>query len=1200
MAPSGGHSQRVRSVKSSMHKQENLRKTAGFVQIKSSLNACLNVDGLGPGSFEDVCSTIKVKNPDLCILIETKRRIEEANSDIEVDGYDLRETNRSDMANDKSGGGLAFYSKKGDGLLFKPHTPNIDDKDMSFVNKERSWLTVESASSQTAICGLYMACQHSDDKFGRWNDLMYLVLKLESAKLRAEGYRIVFIGDFNAHTGNTPGLGVSGNKPDVNQNGRRFFSFLDDTDCCHINGLIRNPGPDQRAVTTGLWTRQRNGFSTILDYAVVSREHASSVVSLEIDDRGKYGGGSDHNWLFLVLTDRFAKKKRGVSDQLRKPSWNIKDDQDWSGYCDSVKKSLGNIVTTSATALHNSICQLLLNSLTSEIGLRESRSRPKNRKLPPSLVSALNERRNLEKLWKTQQSELENLHLSRRTEKMVRDIAASEQSFLTQKRAVSDLFQQFYAAKRSVVLEDCKGNSQKARRNFWAHVSNKCKQSSDISAVISPTSGVLKCEREEIISEVENHLISVFNGSFTKVAQDVRTDQPIHSSEHSYSQNLHKVLPNIDGSATLDKDPSGWLSRDFEDKEVLKIVKQLNNCRAQGWDRIPNEAIKYAPPELITFITMLFNMVKSSGKVPQEWKRGRVVLIHKRGLREVLGNYRPLTVIICISGLYSKVLNARLTCVVEEQRILGEIQNGFRRERCGSDNIFVLDTLLWKARYLRRSVHMAFVDISKAYDSVNRAKLWARLKAMGFGGAFLESLKALYTDDSIVCEVNGLTTRPVYLQTGLRQGCSLSPILFALYISDLGSSLHSSGLGFQLGSVVISSLLFADDIALLAKTAADLLTLLNIVHEQCSSLKLVISTDKSQIVSPTNTEWQLFDDQRAPILSLKQVVSYKYLGTTTFGSMYRTSLNKQKQCIATAGKYKGSCIYVSKNGPDTAAVALCTWSNIGIPAILTGCEMIPFSENSILSIERIQAQIAKFILGVTVSTANICAQTELGLKPFRQLLWEHQLKFFFRVLTLPSSRWVRVALEEHLSGRWSSPYYSYICQLRSNLQLFIVPQSRKILMSHISEKFLMNLNSTVKSLELPALGLVKSLKCSSYVCESSYSSVIAAFKLGNAELGNRAPRAGHLRRSLCPLCPVPSPNSEFHLVMCCSALSAMRSATQISTFITSCHMKNIDLKTTYSLFLNGKNSDGKDVDVNEYLERGKCMEDLRRLWLSLW
>ena len=253
-----------------------------------------------------------------------------------------------------------------------------------------------------------------------------------------------------------------------------------------------------------------------------------------------------------------------------------------------------------------------------------------------------------------------------------------------------------------------------------------------------------------------------------------------------------------------------------------------------------------------------------------------------------------------------------------------------------------------------------------------------------------------------------------------------------------------------------------------------------------------------------------------------------------------------------------------------------------------------------MSIERIQAQVAKFILGVPVSTANVCAQTELGLKSFRQLLWEHQLKFFFRVLTLPSSRWVRMALDDHLSGRWTSPYYSYICQLKSNLQLFTVPQSRKILMSHISERFLMNLNSDVQELELPALGLVRSLKCSSYVCENTYSSVIAAFKLGNADLGNRAPRMGHLRRSLCPLCPVPSPNTEFHLVMCCSALSPMRSATQISTFITACHMKNISLASTYSLFINGKDSNHQNIGLQEYLERGKCMDDLRKLWLSLW
>ena len=101
--------------------------------------------------------------------------------------------------------------------------------------------------------------------------------------------------------------------------------------------------------------------------------------------------------------------------------------------------------------------------MTSQIGLLGARPRTRNRKLPPSLVSALAEKRNPENLWKTQQSELENLNQFRRTEAMASKIAASEQSFLAKKRVVADLFQQFNDVKQSVVLDDCKGNSQKAR-----------------------------------------------------------------------------------------------------------------------------------------------------------------------------------------------------------------------------------------------------------------------------------------------------------------------------------------------------------------------------------------------------------------------------------------------------------------------------------------------------------------------------------------------------------------------------------------------------------------------------------------------------------------------------------------------------------------------------------------------------------------
>ena len=93
-------------------------------------------------------------------------------------------------------------------------------------------------------------------------------------------------------------------------------------------------------------------------------------------------------------------------------------------------------------------------------------------------------------------------------------------------------------------------------------------------------------------------------------------------------------------------------------------------------------------------------------------------------MREILGNYRPITVLIYLAGLYSKVLNDRLIEVTEMHMLLGEIQQGFCNGRCGAENNFDLDTILWKARGSKKPVHMSFIDIAKAYDTVKRDILW--------------------------------------------------------------------------------------------------------------------------------------------------------------------------------------------------------------------------------------------------------------------------------------------------------------------------------------------------------------------------------------------------------------------------------------------------------------------------------------------
>ena len=115
---------------------------------------------------------------------------------------------------------------------------------------------MKSVHSKTAICGLYLGCQYPDDRHGLWNERIYLVVQIEAAILRAQGYRVVFLGDFNGHVG-AGRDGVAGNKPGINRNGRRFLDFLDSTESCHVNGLCRTPGQWSTRVATGLWTRFR-------------------------------------------------------------------------------------------------------------------------------------------------------------------------------------------------------------------------------------------------------------------------------------------------------------------------------------------------------------------------------------------------------------------------------------------------------------------------------------------------------------------------------------------------------------------------------------------------------------------------------------------------------------------------------------------------------------------------------------------------------------------------------------------------------------------------------------------------------------------------------------------------------------------------------------------------------------------------------
>ena len=1005
---------------------------------------------------------------------------------------------------------------------------------------------------------------------------------------------------------------MPGNNRDVNLNGRRFFRFLGDNDCIHINGAAN--------VTQGLWTRQRAGVSSVIDFGVISVEHLHTVKSMMIDDQCVYPSGSDHNWLFIDLFDKFVRKIRKTNQQSRKKTWDFRDDFNWNAFAHEVQHLVGAVdyVHYDPDELAKLAAQILLDAGKKHVGFKSLKKKVSmaSNSLPPEVVATIELKGILETHWKSKLSELSSMVPGDRTEAMIAHVNEAEAVYVQQKRLVSALLREKRNACRDKILKECQGNSIRALKCFWSHVSQKTKTSVDISAV-TDSNGVLICDPEGIRIEVEKHLIKVFKGSLTPfLPADILTSStliseeqhgPSSHSDHQYAASSSPSLPPSDGSCSLQTDPQGWIDRDYNIGEIRYAVGRLENGKAKGLDLIPNEFLKNSGDEFLSLLTLLFNKIKNSGTFPAKWNQGRICLVHKRGLKDLLGNYRPLTVIVSMSGLYSRVMNLRLTQVVEEHSLIGEIQNGFRQGRRSADNAFILQTILWKQKFARKRVHMGYIDIQKAYDSINRYKLWRKLSSLGFGGKFLASLQSIYANDSVVTTVNGLETRPVFLQRGLRQGCSLSPILFNIYVSDIGNDITTSDKGFMVGSVMVNGLFFADDLVLVAGTREGLLDLLEIVYMHTVRLDLDINTgkDKSEILSQLGEAcdvWELKTETGETVLSLRQVLQYRYLGTEMFSTMYKTGVNKQKICVDKAYKYKNTCFYIAKDGPDLTDMLVATWCNIAIPAILSGCETIPFSDNSINEIEKVQSQVAKYALGLPIGAANVCAQIDLGFKTFRHLLFEHQLKFYVRTICLSRNRWVKQALSDHLTMTWNSPYLNYLHKVRVELNLYELPECPIVLTNMLETHFVKVTNTKLSSLSLPWIKPVERFSRLRYTREGLASETIAQCRYDSAGIGNKFPRENHVvKQSFCPLCPTWVKNTVSHVALFCPLVEQLRrERTVMSSFRNMCHAKNITDDQMFELFISGYNWNNEPVTNGDFLSRGTDLRLILDLWLSKW
>ncbi|GJR45109.1 retrovirus-related pol polyprotein LINE-1 [Tanacetum coccineum] len=247
-----------------------------------------------------------------------------------------------------------------------------------------------------------------------------------------------------------------------------------------------------------------------------------------------------------------------------------------------------------------------------------------------------------------------------------------------------------------------------------------------------------------------------------------------------------------------------------DEGEVRAALQRMERNKAVGPDQIPIEAWRCLEDERVKWLTCLFNKIFFGAKMSDEWRLSEVIPIYKnKDDMQACSNYRGIKLLSHTMKLWERVIERRLK---RETRV-SENQFGFMSGRSTTEAIHLLRSLMEKYRKRQRDLHMAFLDLEKAYDSVPRELLWRTLRDKGTPRRYLRVIKDMYEGVKTRVRTTMGSTEFFQVEVGLHQGSTISPYLFTLILDELSRGIQES---------IPWCMIFADDIVLIAESAEGL------------------------------------------------------------------------------------------------------------------------------------------------------------------------------------------------------------------------------------------------------------------------------------------------------------------------------------------------------------------------------------------
>ena len=518
--------------------------------------------------------------------------------------------------------------------------------------------------------------------------------------------------------------------------------------------------------------------------------------------------------------------------------------------------------------------------------------------------------------------------------------------------------------KRQNIIKDLKAKSAKNDlKGIWKtikHASN-----------INPTT-----RNEETL--VENNP-DTFNTHFAGIGSQIQSDVP--------------SIDNVTFSDFLPVKENNYSFENFEEvtkDNIISYVKSLPRNKAI-FDSVPLSILKLATPCIIKPLTHIVNLSLQNGVVPTVCKKARVTPIHKAGDKSNPTNYRPISILPFIGKIIEYFVSMQLTDYMEDNRLFSRHQFGFRKNHSTNYLMFDLIDEIYKGKSKACKPGIIFLDIKKAFDTVNHDILIKKLIYYGIGGVVLTWFKNFLHDRFQCTRISNKVSNFLEVKRGVPQGSVLGPILFSIYINDINYACNLS-----------KPYLFADDSALFFEDVSRS-SYLNMKIELITMFKW-LSVNKLSF-NAEKTEFMIFDsnDQSDELeieiknisIKIRECKETKYLGLILDNHLnFKAHIDYVKKKVV---KRIGA-MYRSKNLLPVKyrkmfANALMLPQFDYLDTIYNRAGKTKLAELDIL-----YKKVAKIALGVPNTESSINVYRDIGWLPLHLRRQLHLSNYMFRII----------------------------------------------------------------------------------------------------------------------------------------------------------------------------------------------------------